>query len=174
MAQTFTYYAKDIAFAATRVMAGIKNLHATEVIKVRRVGLINAQTAGVTGVVCSLEFRKDTNPTWTSPVTTGHTIATHDSTNTAPASYSYGSVGTYTAAAAMTLRRTIWSSDEAAASSATSDELECFVPLNVLFDAGYGDANVQPLTLRQNDFAGVYNISGAAGLLDIWTEFTKE
>jgi hypothetical protein len=74
----------------------------------------------------------------------------------------------------MTLRRTIWSSDEAAASSATSDELECFVPLNILFDAGYGDTNVQPLTLRQNDFAGVYNISGAAGLLDSWTEFTKE
>jgi len=174
MAQTFTLYSNGIAFAATKVMAGVKNLHATEIIKIRRVGLLNAQTAAVTGVVCSLDYRKDTNPTWTSPVTTGATIASHDSTNSAPTSYAYGSAGTYTAAAALTLRRTIWSSDEAAASSATSDELECFVPLNILFDAGYGDSNVQPLTLRQNDFAAVYNISGAAGLLDIWTEFTKE
>lgn len=173
MAQTFTLYATGIAFAATRVMAGIKNGHATEILKIRRVGLLNGQTAAVTGVVCSLEMRKDTNPTFT-PATTTTTVATHDSTNSAPTTYSYGHTGTYTAAAAQTLRRTIWSSDEAAASSASSDELECFVPLNVLFDAGYGDANVQPLTLRQNDFAGVYNISGAAGLLDTWIEFTKE
>jgi len=174
MAQTFTLYSNGIAFAATKIMQGIKNLHATEVLKVRRVGLLNAQTAGVTGVVCSLAYNFHVNPTWTTPVTTGATIATHDTTNSAPASYAYGSAGTYSAAAALTLRRTIWSSDEAAASSATSDELECFVPLNILFDAGYGDANVQPLTLRQNDFAGVYNISGAAGLLDVWCEFTKE
>ena len=71
MAQTFTLYSNGIAFAATKVMAGVKNLHATEIIKIRRVGLLNAQTAAVTGVVCSLDYRKDTNPTWTSPVTTG-------------------------------------------------------------------------------------------------------
>lgn len=173
MAQTFTMYSNGIAFAATKVMAALKNKHASEILKIRRVGLLNAQTAGVTGVVCSLDFRKDTNPTWTA-ITAGATICSHDSTNTAPSSYDYGSATSYTAAAALTLRRTIWSSDEAAASTATSDELECFVPLNILFDAGYGDANVQPLTLNQNDFAGVYNISGAAGLLDVWTEFTKE
>jgi hypothetical protein len=33
---------------------------------------------------------------------------------------------------------------------------------------------VQPLTLNQNQMAHVYNISGAAGLLDTWIEFTKE
>ena len=48
------------------------------------------------------------------------------------------------------------------------------MPLNIIWDAGYGDANVQPLTLRQSQMAMVYNVSGAAGLLDTWIEFTKE
>jgi hypothetical protein len=67
-----------------------------------------------------------------------------------------------------------WSSDEAAISTGTLDELETFVPLNIIFDAGYGDSNVQPLALRQTQMAMVYNVTGAAGLLDTWIEFTKE
>jgi hypothetical protein len=65
-------------------------------------------------------------------------------------------------------------------STATLDELETLVPLNIIWDAGYGDSNVQPLTLRgavsgtQHHMAMVYNVSGAAGLLDTWIEFTKE
>jgi hypothetical protein len=174
MAETFTYYSKDQAFAATKNMGCIKNLHATEKLKVRRVGLLNAQTGTPTGVVCLIEFRLDINPTFSAPTQTGVTICKHDSVNTAPANYLYGSIGSYAAGSAFTLRRTVWSSDEPAASTATSDELQCFVPLNILFDAGYGDSNVQPLTLNQNDASLVYNTSGAAGLVDIWIEFTRE
>jgi hypothetical protein len=72
------------------------------------------------------------------------------------------------------LRRYVWSSDEPAVSGATVDELECLVPLNVLWDAGYGDGNVQPLTLRQNEMLCIYNTTGAAGIADIWIEFTDE
>lgn len=171
MAQTWTAYFPGIAFAATKNMAAVLNTHATEVIKIRRIGLLNSQTVGVTGVLCSIEVRKYTGASLTTP--TAVTPTTHDSTNTGPSGITVGHAGTIAGTPA-TLRRIFWSSDEAAISTATSDELETYVPLNIVFDAGYGDSNVQPLTLRQNEMAMVYNVSGAAGLLDVWIEYTKE
>lgn len=173
MAQTFTAYYSGIAFAASKNMAAVLNSHASEVLKIRRVGLLNAQTAGVTGVLCQLEMRGyfAGSPGLTSP--TAVTPTSHDTTNTAPTTATYGHAGTI-AGTATTFRRVFWSSDEAAISTATIDELETFVPLNIIFDAGYGDSNVQPMTLRQNQMALVFNTTGAAGLLDTWIEFTKE
>jgi len=171
MAATWTAYFSGIAFAATKNMAAILNGHATELIKIRRIGLLNSQTAGVTGVLCSIEVRKYTGASLAG--STAVTPTTHDSTNSAPTTITVGHAGTI-GGTPFTLRRIFWSSDEAAISTATSDELETYVPLNIVFDAGYGDSNVQPLTLRQNEMAMVYNVSGAAGLLDIWIEYTKE
>src|SRR4030067_277363 len=149
MAQTWTAYYLGVAFAAGKNMAAILNTHATEILRIRKVGLLNSQTAAVTGVLCSMELRKyPATATLTSP--TAITPTTHDSTNTAPASAVYGHAGTVGGSTGTVLRRIFWSSDEAAISTATSDELETYVPLNIIFDEGYGDANVQPLTLRQN------------------------
>lgn len=171
--QTFTVYNSGVAFAATKVMGGVLNSHATELLKVRRVGLLNGQTAAVTGVLCNLEMRLSTAvSSWTPAAAV--TPTAHDSTNSAPTSASYGNGGAITATNTFTLRRTNWSSDEAAVSAATMDEMECIVPLNIIFDAGYGDSNVQPLTLRQNQMGYCFNNSGAAGLLDVWIEITKE
>ena len=173
MAQSFTAYYSGVTFAASKNMAAVLNTHASEILRIRRVGLLNAQTAAVTGVICQLEMRGyfSGSPGLTSP--TAVTPTSHDSTNTAPASATYGHAGTI-AGTATTFRRVFWSSDEAAISSGTLDELETIVPLNIIFDAGYGDSNVQPLTLRQNQMALVFNTTGAAGLLDTWIEFTKE
>lgn len=173
MAETFTGYFNGIAFAAGKNMGAILNSHASELIKIRRVGLLNAQTAAVTGVLCQLELRYyPATATLTAP--TAITPTKHDSTNTLPASYSIGHAGTPGGSTGQVLRRVFWSSDEAAISTATSDELETYVPLNIIFDAGYGDSNVQPLTLRQTEMVAVYNTTGAAGLLDTWIEFTRE
>ncbi len=170
MAQTFNAYYSGVAFAAGKNMAAIVNAHATEVIKIKRVGLLNSQTAAVTGVLCSLELRKYTGASLTAP--TAITITAMDSTSTAPTSAVYAHAGTIVGTALPTLRRIFWSSDEAAISSATSDELECYVPLNTIYDA-YGDTEIQPITLRQNEMLLLYNVTGAAGLLDVWIEFTK-
>jgi hypothetical protein len=173
MAQTFTAYYSGVAFAAGKNMAAILNGHATEILKIRRIGLLNAQTAAVTGVLTQMELRfYPATATLTAP--TAITPTSHDSTNTAPTTATYGHAGTPGGSTGVVLRRIFWSSDEAAISSATSDELETYVPLNIIFDAGYGDSNVQPLTLRQNQMVVLYNTVGAAGLLDVWIEFTKE
>lgn len=173
MAQTFTAYYQAVTFAASKNMGAVLNGHASEILKIRRCGLLNAQTAAVVGVLCQLEARayQTGSPGLTAP--TAVTPTSHDTTNTAPTTATYGHAGTI-AGTALTLRRVFWSSDEAAISTATSDELETYVPLNIIFDAGYGDSNVQPLTLRQNQMFLVFNTTGAVGLLDTWIEFTKE
>jgi hypothetical protein len=173
MAQTWTAYYASVTFAATKNMAAVLNAHATEILKIRRVGIQNAQTAAVTGVLCSIEMRGYFSGSPGLLGATSVTPTTHDSTNTAPASATYAHAGAISGIAT-TFRRIFWSSDEAAIAGATMDELETLIPLNIIFDAGYTDANVQPMTLNQNQMAMVYNVTGAAGLLDTWIEFTKE
>jgi hypothetical protein len=169
MANTQTAYFTGVAFAATKNMAAILNTHATEKIKIRRVGLLNAQTAGVTGVLCAIELRKYTGAGLATP--TAVVPVKHDSTLAAPTSATIGHAGTISGTP-VTLRRIFWSSDEAAISTGTLDEWETLVPLNIIWDAGYYDPSVEPLVLNQNEMIMVYNVSGAAGLLDVWIEYT--
>lgn len=173
MAETFTAYFSGISFAAGKAMAGMLNGHATELIKIRRVGLLNAQTVAVGGVLCQLELRFYP-ATFTYGSSTAVTPTKHDSTNTNPTTFTCGHNGTPGGSTGEVLRRVWWSSDEALLSGATVDEMEANVPLNIIWDAGYGDSNVQPLVLRQDQGLVVWNTTGAAGLLDTWIEFTKE
>lgn len=170
LANTWTVWAQGIAFAAGKNMIAVLNA-GSRVLKIRRIGFINNQTGAVTGVVCLGEIRR-----YTGAGLTGHTVVTpvsHDTQNSALSSVTIGTIGTPTGTSVV-IRRYLWSSDEPAVSSATSDEWECLIPLNIIWDAGYADANVQPLTLRGNEMLCVYNVTGAAGLVDIWIEFTDE
>lgn len=170
MAQTFASYCAAVAFAATKNMHALANGHASEVFRVREIILSNAQTAAVTGVVCSMELRNYSSYTLTSP--TAGTLFSFDSTNSAPTTYVIGHAGTI-GGTPTSWWSWIWSSDEAAASAATSDELECFTPLNIVY-GWIPHSDVQPWTLRQSEEAMIYNVSGAAGLLHSRMIFTKE
>lgn len=171
MANTWTGLNQGITFAVSKVMAGLLNA-GTQVLRVARAGILNNQTAAVTGVVCFMEIRTyRSGAGWTTP--TSVTPIAHDSSNSALSSVTHGNSGTPTGTSNL-LRRLLWSSDEPAASSGTNDEFECIVPLNVYWDAGYGDATVQNLALRQNESFMCYNTTGAAGLADFWTEFKDE
>jgi hypothetical protein len=170
MANTWTALAQGVAFAAAKNMLAILN-GGTRILRIRRIGVLNIQTAAVTGVICLLEIRR-----YTSGTLSGHTTVTpvaHDTTNSALATVTIGYAGTL-GGTPTTIRRIIWSSDEPKLTTAQNNEWECLVPLNIIWDAGYGDANVQPLVLRPNEMLVIYNVSGAAGLLDVWVEFTDE
>jgi hypothetical protein len=154
-------------------MAGIWNA-GTRYLRIVRVGLLNVQTAAVTGVICVGEVRKMLSVSAWTPASASTPIA-HATGDSALSSVTCGRGGTPTiGGSTLTLRRYIWSSDEPAASTATSDEWECLIPLNIIWDAGYGDSGVQRLELYTNEMFAVYNTSGAAGLVDIWIEFTDE
>jgi len=170
MANSWTLNVQGLVFAASKVMWGLHNGGA-RVLRLARMGLLNNQTAAVTGVACLMELRKyPATATWTTP--TAVAPVSHDSTNSALSTVTAGNAGTPGGSTGLVIRRIFWSSDEPSISTATSDELECFVPLNVIWDAGYGDADVQKLAIRTGEAFFNYNTTGAAGLVDIWGEFT--
>lgn len=170
MAKTYTVSAIGTAFASNKSLLGIFNAHATRKVKIYRVWALNNQTAAVTGVLTSMLLRK------ISTLSAGTALAPvqHDSANTSVDLTSVTTVtgGTATNTADNAIRQIMWSGDEPSVSSATSDELQCIVPLMCIFDAT-GNSNIEPFTLNTNE--GLHLVqpgANAVGILDVIFEFT--
>jgi hypothetical protein len=174
MAATYRAVATGVAFnAAARSLLKVFNASGSGVVlRVYRIWVLNNQTTAVTGVVPRIDVvRVTTNPSGGS----ANTPIKHD-TNSAnlPAQVTAATLDS-TVTVANTFRRILWSSDEPAVGAATVDELEMVVPLNLLWDGGYGDSNVEPIVCREGEGVSVYcpGIASAAGIVDIIIEFTS-
>lgn len=170
MAKTYTAYATGIAFASNKSLLGIFNAHATRKVKLYRVWVLNNQTSGVTGVLTSMLLRK------ISALSAGTAVTpvAHDTGNTSVDLTSVTCVtgGTFTNTGDNAFRQIMWSGDEPAVSSATSDELQCIVPLMCIWDST-GDSNIEPFVCNTNE--GIHILqpgSNAVGILDVAFEFT--
>lgn len=152
-------------------LACLLNGSATRLLKVRRLGFINARTTSVSGVMCKGEIRRYTGASFT-PGSSVTPVA-YDSTSSALDSVTCGYNATPSGTPTV-LSSYIWSSDEPAIAGATIDMIETFTSLGIQLDYGYGDSEVQSIALRQNEMLLVFNTAGAAGTVDIWIEFTDE
>lgn len=169
MTATYTYFAKDVVFAANKCMASIFNNTGSPVtVKVYRMYVLNNQYVAVTGVLTNLEIRKLTAATGGTTVT----AAAHDTSNTLNANVICATNATVTSTDVY--RRILWSTDEPTANTTISvDEFECIVPLANVWNMGYGDSNVEPITLNANEGVGLINTGAVAGQCDIIIEFTS-
>lgn len=170
MAKTYTASAIGVAFASNKSLLGILNAHPTRKVRIYRVWTLNNQTAAVTGVLTSMSLRMLSALTGGTAVTP----VSHDSANVAFDLTSVTTVtnGTATQTAGNALRVWMWSGDEPAVSSATSDEFQCLVPLNCIWDST-GDSNIEPITLNQNEGAHIVQPgANAVGIVDVFAEFT--
>lgn len=132
--------------------------------------MLNNQTSAVTGVLTSMSTRKLSNLTGGSAITP----VQHDTANTSVdlTSVTVVTGGTATQTAEAELRKIMWSGDEPVVSAATSDELQCIVPLMCIWDST-GDSNIEPITLNTNEGLHVVQPgTNALGVLDIYMEFT--
>lgn len=169
MAQTYTAAAVGATFANNKSMLGIFNgAGSGRVIRVYRIWVLNNQTAGVTGVLTTWALRRTSSQSGGTAITP----VKHDtSSETAPAQALFATGPTVTLTLTE-LRRWMWSNDEPAASSATSDEFETIVPLNCVWDST-GDANIEPIVLREGEGISVqHSGSSAVGLCDVFVEYT--
>lgn len=169
MAQTYTASAIGATFASNKSMLGIFNGSGSgRIVRVYRIWTLNNQTTGVTGVLTNWTLR----PTTAQSGGTAITALKHDTNSeNIPAQVLIATGGTVTLGTG-TLRQWMWSNDEPAASSGTSDEFECLVPLNCVWDST-GDSNIEPLTLREGQGISVHHAgSSAVGIADVFVEFT--
>lgn len=168
MTATYTYFAKDVAFAPNKCMASVFNKTSTPVtVKIYRVYVLNNQYTAVTGVLTNLEVRKLTAATGGTTITP----SPHDTNNSLS---SYVECATNATVTTTDLyRRVLWSTDEpAVGATCTVDEFECFLPIGCIWSMGYGDSLVEPITLNANEGFGIINTGASIGSCDIIIEFT--
>lgn len=169
MANTWHSAFTGIAFASAKSMIDLFNADATRILRLYRIWMLNNQTSAVTGVITTMKINK-----LTTGVPSGGSTVTpqpHDSSNSALSNATSGTGRTPTRGNAY--RTFLWSNDEPAVGTGSVDEMECLVPLGLIWDSGYGDSNIQPLTLRQNEGWEVQQSgSSAVGVADFDYEFT--
>lgn len=170
MAHTYTLPAPGVTYASGKSMLAIFNGAATEkIIRAFRIWVLNNGTSSVTGVLTTYQVRLSTSQSSGSAITP----VLHDSTNDAID----GAVSVATGATVgdgAILRQFLFSNDEPAVAGATMDEWELLVPLNCVWDSGYGDANIQPITLRASEGVHVKHAgTSAVGSADLFMEITQ-
>lgn len=142
--------------------------------RVRRLYHFNNGTGSVTGVLTEMRVNRVTTVGATAP-TGGSTVTpiAHDTNSSALSNITAGTGRTLTVSAPF--RKYIWSNDEPAVSGASMDEWELFVPFATVFEAGYGDSNVEPIVCRPT-FGVCITQQGtsAVGSADLEIEFTDE
>lgn len=171
MAQTYTLTATEVAFALNKCLLGVFNGSGSgRVVRVYRIWSLNNGRSLVTGVLTSLELRRITAGSGGTPVTP----AKHDTgSETFPAQIVVSTNMIYTASDVF--RRSIWSNDEAIGTTTvvSIDEMEVFVPLNLLWDVGYADSTVEPIVCREGYGVALINTGNTAvGVVDVFMEVT--
>jgi hypothetical protein len=170
MAQTYRAVAVGVTFASNKSMLTVFNGSGSgRVIRVKRIWQLNNQTSGVTGVITTMEVRRIS----ASSGGTAVTPVKHDSNSEAmPAQVACATGPTDTLTGDAALMRYMWSNDEPAASSLTSDETETIPAFALVFDAT-GDTDLEPLVLRAGEGVCLRHTgSTTVGICDVIIEFT--
>jgi hypothetical protein len=170
MVATYRATTQAIAYASSKDMLNVFNgAAATKITRVYRCYHFNNGTAGVTGVLTTMQIRRITAATGG----TGVTPIKHDSSSAVlEAAQTAGTNQTVTGSDIF--RRYLWSNDEPTVSAATQDEWELLVPFAEVWNAGYVDSNVEPITCRAGQGAEIFHSgSSAVGTADFEIEFTN-
>ena len=143
-----------------------------KIVRVYRLWLFNNYTAAVTGIIFRVSLGQYTGaPTGGSAAG----IYKHDSASAAVPAQVTATYASTVITITDLFRRIVWSSDEAAPSLFTWDEFELFPALMCVWDSGYADSNIEPITLRET-FGVVIQSSSDAGThvssADLFSEIT--
>jgi hypothetical protein len=163
MADTFTAASQAaVAWAASATMIGLLN-NSANVVRVYRIWVYNNSVGTVSGGTCIYQLWRGTGTTWTggtalTPIRhnpAGVIALTSIGVNTLPTS---GFTNT-----ALLSQHTI-SNDEIAVTSLTMEELQAFKATGLIWDAGYGDSNVEPLVIRNGQGIRLLALAAGAGV----------
>jgi hypothetical protein len=172
MADTWHAQSSGVTYAANKAMIDLFNANTSvTTVRIYRMWLFNNQTAGITGVFNNVRIHRLT------VAPTGGTAITPVPHNTANAALDAGtSVGTgRTVTLGSRFRQLLHSPDEPTLSSLDWDSMLTLVPYAEIWNSGYGDGNVEPLTCRagQDEGIAVVSVNQTVGVADVELEFTS-
>lgn len=180
MAATYMALATGVTHSASnkqylQIFATASN---TQTIKIRRIWLFNNQTAAVTGIVSGTAISIGSFSTVASGGTpTTITPVSYDSNNPSVNANITINSGSTTNGTAVNIYKTIpFYSDEPAVGSAKIENWFSNTHTALIWDSGFEDSNIEPLTIPANTAGGiaVYGVLSAVGNIDIACEFTLE
>jgi hypothetical protein len=179
MAATWTAYAAGVVHAAAnrvylQIFATASN---TQVIKIRRIWLINAQAAAVTGIISGTMSIGSFSTAASGGTPSTVTPVAHDTTNAAVNANITISHSNTTNGTAVNVFRTIpFASDEPATGTFKLENFYATPNTALIWDAGFEDSAIDPLTIPASTAGGicVYGTMTAVGNIDCAIEFTLE
>lgn len=183
MANTWLAYAAGVTHLAAnrtylQIFATASN---TQTIKIRRIWLINAQAAAVTGIITGTISIGSFSTAASGGTLAAVTPVAYDTNNTAVnanITINTGGTGTTnTNGTAVNVFRTIpFGSDEPATGVFKLENFYANPSMAIIWDAGYEDTNIDPLTIPASTAGGiaVYGTMTAVGNVDCAIEFTLE
>lgn len=170
--QNFSAIATNIATAAlgNKSMLSIVNTSATDIIRIKKIKIVNAQTTAITGVFSTFEMRRITGHSLGAAVS----IEQMDLNDAIPAGVSIQTGATVVGESVKLINRYIFTTEEVKTSGTAG--FEAFEIALQRFSSAYEAINGStPLSLRQNQGITVKCITATAtGVFDIYVEFTKE
>ena len=145
MTATYRAVQTAITFASGKSIIDLaQDTGGARVLRTYRIHHYNNQTSAVTGVLTTMSVYRQT--VGASAPAGGSTITPvkHDTNSGALAANVTAGYGR-TITDGDLFRRYLWSNDEPAVSGSSMDEWELFAPFAEVWNAGYGDTNVEPI-----------------------------
>lgn len=168
---TWRVLATGSAYGTNKDMVSLFNSGSSRYLRVYRMYAFNNQTSAVVGVLNFLQiWRQNAAPT-------GGTLISpvaHSPSNTALAAGITAGTG-QTVTNELLIRQMLNTTDEPTVSTLDMDSLWTLVPYAEIWNAGYGDQNVQALTLPASMFYGygIKSVTSTVGIADLEIEFTN-
>jgi len=169
MAATWRATSGAVAYASSKDMLDVFNATGTaRVIRVYRCYWFNNGTAAVTGVITTAQVRRIT----AASVGTAVTPVKHDTNSSAlDANTTCGTNRTVTGSDIF--RRFLFVNEEPVVAGTTQANWLTLVPFAEIWNAGYGDTNVEPLVCRSSEGVHLFHSgTSAVGTADLEIEFT--
>ncbi len=169
MAATWRATGGAIAYASSKDMLNVFNGTASaRIIRVYRCYWFNNGTTAVTGVLTTAQVRRITAASGGTAVTP----VKHDTNNSAlDAATTCGTNQTTTGSDIF--RRFLFVNEEPIVGGTTQANWLTLVPFAEIWNAGYGDTNVEPVTCRATQGLQLFHSgSSAVGTADLEIEFT--
>ena len=169
MAETWRATGGAIAYASSKDMLNVFNgTGSTRIIRVYRCYWFNNGTAAVTGVLTTAQVRRITAASGGTAVTP----VKHDTDSSAlNANTTCGTNQTTTGSDIF--RRFLFVNEEPIVGGTTQANWLTLVPFAEIWNAGYGDTNVEPVTCRATQGLQLFHSgSSAVGTADLEIEFT--
>lgn len=175
MTASYTINAQAVSWAAGKNMLALVNHTGSGVVvDVYRIWATSLQTGAVGGGTALLElWQCDSVASYTGG--SAQTFVKHDTSSAAVPSQVIANAGTSTALTKNTrVRRYTRYTEEFAVSDTAMEALGFHFRLNALWDAGYGDTNIQPFRLREGQGLVLFTPASGGGTYVGSTDITME